>query len=176
MFWAQKEATPTRRVAIGQGFDVHELMPAGEKHTMRLGGVDFPQDHKLHGHSDADVLLHAITDALLGTLAEGDIGQHFNPKDERWRGADSRRFLAHARDMVRDAGGVIQHIDSTVICEAPKIAPHRDAMRAAIAEILGLKLPQVSVKATTTEKLGFTGRGEGIAAQAIATVSLPEVA
>lgn len=169
--WAEKQ--PSQRIAIGQGFDVHELMPAGEKHKMRLGGIDFPHDHKLHGHSDADVLLHAIVDALLGTIAAGDIGQHFNPKDEQWKGADSRQFLTHARDLVRAAGGIIQHIDSTVICEAPKIAPHRDNMREAIAQLLEISVQQVSVKATTTERLGFTGRGEGIAAQAIATVSLP---
>lgn len=172
MEWAETAAT--ERIATAMGFDVHALMPSGERGLMRLGGIDLEDEHTLHGHSDGDVLLHAITDALLGTIADGDIGQHFDPRDDRWKGADSRQFLAHARDRVRAAGGRIQHVDATVICEQPKISPHRDAMRQAIADLLELPLSHVSVKATTTERLGFTGRREGIAAQAIATVMLAE--
>jgi len=162
-----------RRMATGMGFDVHQLMPAGGKHTMRIGGIDIAHDHKLHGHSDADVVLHAVTDALLGALGEGDIGTHFPPGDPQWKGADSRRFVEEAVRLVKARGGIIQHVDTTVICEAPKIGPHREAMRAAMAALLGVPLSYVSVKATTTEKLGFTGRGEGVAAQAVATLSLP---
>lgn len=166
-------ATNPRRIATGSGFDVHQLMPAGEKHKMRMGGIDIEHDHKLHGHSDADVVLHALTDALLGALGEGDIGSHFPPSDARWKGADSKIFIAEAKRLVDARGAFIQHVDITVICEAPKIGPHRDAMRSSIANLLGLPLNYVSVKATTTEQLGFTGRKEGIAAQAVATLSLP---
>lgn len=153
------------------GYDVHRLA-AGEE--LWLGGVLIPHDKGLAGHSDADVALHAITDALLGTICAGDIGMHFPPSDPQWRGAASDRFLDHAASLVRAEGGIIDFIDLTLICEAPKIGPHRDAIRARIAEILQLPLGKVSLKATTTERLGFTGRGEGIAAQAIATIRLPD--
>ena len=154
---------------IGEGWDVHALV-SGRR--LIIGGVHIPFDRGLQGHSDADVLLHAITDALLGCIGEGDIGQHFPPTDERWRGAASWKFLDHAAALVREKGGVINHVDVTLICERPKVGPHRDAMRAKIAEILKIEATRVSVKATTTEGLGFTGRREGIAAQAIATVKL----
>jgi 2-C-methyl-D-erythritol 4-phosphate cytidylyltransferase/2-C-methyl-D-erythritol 2,4-cyclodiphosphate synthase len=137
-----------------------------------LGGVRIPHDNGLAGHSDADVVLHSITDALLGAAVEGDIGQHFPPSDPRWKGASSDRFLAHAADLIRQRGGIIDHVDCTIICETPKVGPHRDAMRARIAEILQLKPGQVSIKATTTERLGFTGRGEGVAAQTVATIRM----
>lgn len=152
------------------GFDVHRL-EAGEE--MWLGGVLIPHDKGLSGHSDADVALHAITDALLGCSGEGDIGTHFPPSDPQWRGAASHRFLEHAASIITAKGGVIDFVDLTLICEAPRIGPHREAMRARIAELLALDPSQVSIKATTTERLGFTGRGEGIAAQACATVRLP---
>jgi len=153
----------------GLGFDVHAF--AGEGPIM-MGGVEVPHDKGLAGHSDADVVLHAITDALLGAAGEGDIGQHFPPSNPQWKGASSDRFLAHAAGLIRDRGGVIDHVDCTVICEAPKVGPHRDAMRTRIAEIMQLKPTQVSIKATTTERLGFTGRGEGVAAQAVATIRM----
>lgn len=162
-----------RRVATGSGFDVHQLMPAGAGHAIRIGGIDIPHDHKLHGHSDADVVLHALVDALLGALGAGDIGSHFPPGDAQWKGADSKIFVHEAVRLVNARGGRIQHVDVTIICEAPKIGPHRDAMRHAIAGLLAVPLSHVSVKATTTEQLGFTGRKEGIAAQAIATLNLP---
>ncbi|WP_300396492.1 bifunctional 2-C-methyl-D-erythritol 4-phosphate cytidylyltransferase/2-C-methyl-D-erythritol 2,4-cyclodiphosphate synthase [uncultured Sphingobium sp.] len=155
---------------VGMGYDVHRLA-AGE--PLWLGGVLVPHDRGLAGHSDADVALHAIVDAVLGALGDGDIGSHFPPSDPQWRGASSDRFLAHARDRVKAHQGRIDHIDLTIICEAPKIGPHREAMRARIAEILEVSIRQVSVKATTTERLGFAGRREGIAAQAVATLSLP---
>jgi 2-C-methyl-D-erythritol 4-phosphate cytidylyltransferase/2-C-methyl-D-erythritol 2,4-cyclodiphosphate synthase len=138
-----------------------------------LGGVLIPHAQGLSGHSDADVALHALTDALLGTIAAGDIGTHFPPSDPQWRGAESGQFLRHAADLIRAQGGEIDFVDVTIICEAPKIGPHRAAMTARIAELLALPAAQVSVKATTTERLGFTGRGEGIAAQAVATVRVP---
>jgi len=155
---------------VGTGFDVHRLGP-GE--TITLCGIEIIHDRTLIGHSDADVGLHAITDALLGAIADGDIGSHFPPSDPQWKGAASDQFLAHARDLVLNRGGRITHIDVTLICEQPKIGPHRPAMRQRIAEIMELPESRVSVKATTSEKLGFTGRGEGIAAQAAATVLLP---
>ena len=155
---------------IGTGFDVHRF---GDGDHVMLCGVAVPHSHGLEGHSDADAGLHAITDALLGTIAAGDIGMHFPPSDEKWRGATSDVFLRHAGKMVADAGGRIVNIDVTLICEAPKIGPHRDAMAARIAEILEIDRGRVSVKATTTEGLGFTGRGEGIAAQASAAVTFP---
>ncbi len=127
----------------------------------------------MSGHSDADVGLHALTDALLGTIAAGDIGTHFPPSDPQWKGADSAQFLQHAATLIADKGGRIDFVDLTLICEAPKIGPHREAMRTRIGALLGLSEDRVSIKATTTERLGFTGRGEGIAAQAVATVSLP---
>jgi 2-C-methyl-D-erythritol 4-phosphate cytidylyltransferase/2-C-methyl-D-erythritol 2,4-cyclodiphosphate synthase len=158
------------RTRSAAGYDVHRLV-AGEE--LWLGGVRIPHDKGLSGHSDADVALHAITDALLGTVAAGDIGTHFPPSDPQWRGADSAQFLTHAAGLIAARGGTIDFIDLTLICEAPKIGPHREAMRARIAALLALAPDQVSIKATTSERLGFTGRGEGIAAQAIATVRLP---
>lgn len=158
-------AIPEYRTA--SGYDVHRLA-VGE--DLWLGGVLIPHDKGLAGHSDADVALHAITDALLGTIAAGDIGTHFPPSDPQWRGADSAQFLRHAASLVEAEGGTITFIDLTLICEAPKIGPHRDAMRARIGDLLRLPTSRVSIKATTTERLGFTGRGEGIAAQAVATV------
>lgn len=155
----------------GFGFDVHAF---SEGSSLWLGGIEIPHSRSLSGHSDADVALHALTDALLGTIGAGDIGTHFPPSDPQWRGAASWRFLDHARQLIVQAGGRIDHVDLTIICEEPKVGPHRPAIRARIAELLGLRQGQVSVKATTTEKLGFTGRREGIAAQAVATVSVPE--
>ena len=154
----------------GTGFDVHRLGP-GDR--VMLCGVAIPHDRGLVGHSDADVGLHALTDALLGAIAAGDIGGHFPPSDPRWRGAASDRFLDHAAGLVRARGGEIVNVDVTLICERPRITPRREAMRARIAGILGVALDRVSVKATTTERLGFTGRAEGIAAQASATVRVP---
>jgi 2-C-methyl-D-erythritol 4-phosphate cytidylyltransferase/2-C-methyl-D-erythritol 2,4-cyclodiphosphate synthase len=154
----------------GMGFDVHAF--AGEGPIM-LGGIAIPHARGLAGHSDADVILHAITDALLGAASLGDIGQHFPPSDAQWKGAASDLFLSHAAQLVRGAGGMIDHVDCTVIAEAPKVGPYRDAMRSRIAAILGLQEQQVSIKATTTEGLGFTGRREGIAAQALASVRMP---
>ncbi len=155
----------------GLGFDVHAF---AEGEELWLGGIQLPHSKGLSGHSDADVVLHALTDALLGTIGAGDIGQHFPPSDPQWRGAASSLFLEHARDMIAARGGVIDHADITIICEAPKIGPYREAMQARIAELLSLPSGRISIKATTTERLGFTGRGEGIAAQAIATVRVPE--
>ncbi|WP_448204777.1 bifunctional 2-C-methyl-D-erythritol 4-phosphate cytidylyltransferase/2-C-methyl-D-erythritol 2,4-cyclodiphosphate synthase [Azospirillum sp. sgz302134] len=157
-------------IRTGMGFDVHRF--TGGDHVT-LCGVRVPHTHKLEGHSDADVGLHALTDAILGALCAGDIGSHFPPSDPQWRGADSGLFLRHAGDLVTARGGRIAHVDVTIICERPKVGPHREAMAARIAEILGMPADRVSVKATTTERLGFTGRGEGIAAQAVATVRLP---
>jgi 2-C-methyl-D-erythritol 4-phosphate cytidylyltransferase/2-C-methyl-D-erythritol 2,4-cyclodiphosphate synthase len=165
-------ALATSDVRTGTAFDAHAFGPGD--HVM-LGGVRIPHDKGLVGHSDADVLLHVLTDALLGAIAEADIGEHFPPSDPRWRGAASERFLAHAVELIRARGGRIVHLDVTAICEAPKLAPHRDAMRAKIAEIAGIGLARVSVKATSTNGLGFLGRGDGIAAMASATVRLPWV-
>jgi 2-C-methyl-D-erythritol 4-phosphate cytidylyltransferase/2-C-methyl-D-erythritol 2,4-cyclodiphosphate synthase len=156
-------------IRIGTGFDVHAFEPGD--HVM-LGGVKVPHGKGLRGHSDADVLLHAITDAVLGTIAEGDIGKHFPPSDPRWRGVSSDRFLAHAVSLLQGRGGRIAHLDATILCEQPKIGPHADAMRASIASIAGTDVSRISIKATTTEGLGFLGRGEGIAAMATATVRL----
>ncbi len=157
-------------VRTGTGFDVHAFGPGD--HVM-LGGVKIPHGKGLSGHSDADVLLHALTDAVLGAIAEADIGKHFPPSDARWRGASSDRFLAHAVSLVTARGGEIAHLDATLLCEAPKVGPHREKICRRIAEIAGIELGRVSVKATTTEGLGFIGRGEGIAAMATATVRLP---
>ncbi|WP_294391857.1 bifunctional 2-C-methyl-D-erythritol 4-phosphate cytidylyltransferase/2-C-methyl-D-erythritol 2,4-cyclodiphosphate synthase [uncultured Sphingomonas sp.] len=157
----------------GLGFDVHAFE---EGDHFWLGGIRISHSRGLSGHSDADVALHALTDALLGTIGDGDIGTHFPPSDPQWRGAPSHRFLTYARERVIVAGGRIDHVDITIICEEPKVGPHRDAIRARVAALLELKEAQVSVKATTTERLGFTGRREGIAAQAVATVRLLEVA
>jgi len=155
---------------VGNGFDVHRFAPGD--HVM-LCGIAVPHGAGLEGHSDADVGLHALTDAILGAIGEGDIGQHFPPGDPRWKGAASHRFLSHARTLVEAQGGRIVHVDVTLILERPRVGPHREAMRQLVAEVLGLPVPRVSVKATTTERLGFLGRGEGIAAQATATVRMP---
>jgi 2-C-methyl-D-erythritol 4-phosphate cytidylyltransferase/2-C-methyl-D-erythritol 2,4-cyclodiphosphate synthase len=157
-------------VRMATGFDVHRFM-AGDGVT--LAGIRIPHDAALEGHSDADVALHALTDAVLGAIGAGDIGQHFPPTEARWKGASSDQFLRHAVSLLRDRGGVLAHLDLTVICERPKVGPHREAMRRSIAEIAGVDPERISVKATTTEGLGFTGRREGIAAQAAATVRLP---
>jgi len=153
----------------GMGFDVHAFSGDG---PLMLGGIEVPHPRGLAGHSDADVVLHAITDALLGAAGLGDIGEHFPPSDARWKGAESSLFLAHAVALVRDKGAMIDHLDCTIIAEAPKVGPHREAMRERIAQIAGLSVEQVSVKATTTEGLGFTGRREGIAAQAVASIRM----
>jgi 2-C-methyl-D-erythritol 4-phosphate cytidylyltransferase/2-C-methyl-D-erythritol 2,4-cyclodiphosphate synthase len=169
--WERAEQLQTARLIsrTGMGFDVHAF--AGEGPVM-LGGIEVPHDRGLAGHSDADVVLHAITDALLGAASLGDIGRHFPPSDPQWKGASSDIFLSHAAGLIRHMGGIIDFVDCTLICEAPKLSPYRDAMRSQIAEILGLSLSRVSIKATTTERLGFTGRGEGIAAQAVATIRM----
>ncbi|HEY6334424.1 MAG TPA: 2-C-methyl-D-erythritol 2,4-cyclodiphosphate synthase, partial [Alphaproteobacteria bacterium] len=155
---------------VGTGFDVHHFGPGD--HVM-ICGLRVPHTHGTVGHSDADVGLHALTDALLGTIGSGDIGSHFPPSDPQWKGQASARFLRHAADLAQAQGAAIVNVDVTIICESPKIGPHREAMRKCVAEILRIDLWRVSVKATTTDKLGFTGRGEGMAAQAIATVRLP---
>jgi 2-C-methyl-D-erythritol 4-phosphate cytidylyltransferase/2-C-methyl-D-erythritol 2,4-cyclodiphosphate synthase len=160
----ENEMPPVR---VGFGYDVHQLADAEE---LWLCGVRIPHDKGLSGHSDADVAIHALVDALLGALGEGDIGQHFPPSDPRWRGASSDRFLAHAAELMSEAGYRLGNADVTIVCEAPKIGPHRDAMRERLGAILGVDKRLVSVKATTTEKLGFTGRSEGIAAQAVASL------
>lgn len=171
--WQRAEHSLNARLVsrTGFGFDVHAF--AGDGPVM-LGGIPVPHDRGLAGHSDADVVLHSITDALLGAAGLGDIGQHFPPSDPQWQGADSRIFLSHAADLIRRTGGIIDFVDCTVICEAPKIGPYRDAMRSKVAEILGLPLTRVSIKATTTERLGFTGRREGVAAQAAATIRMDD--
>ena len=163
--WLAGRLTPR----TGMGFDVHAFADDG---PIMLGGIEIPHARGLAGHSDADVVLHAITDALLGAAGLGDIGEHFPPSDVRWKGADSSLFIAHAVELLREKGAVIDHLDCTVIAEAPKIGPYRQAMRAHIAQIAGLSVEQVSVKATTTEGLGFTGRREGIAAQAVASIRM----
>lgn len=170
--WERAESllAPRMVTRTGMGFDVHAFEGPG---PLIMGGLEIPHDRGLAGHSDADVVLHAITDALLGAAALGDIGQHFPPSDPQWKGAPSDQFLSHAAGLIRGAGGLIDHVDCTVICEDPKIGPHRSAMQARIAQILDLPQSSVSIKATTTERLGFTGRKEGIAAQAIATIRLP---
>jgi 2-C-methyl-D-erythritol 4-phosphate cytidylyltransferase / 2-C-methyl-D-erythritol 2,4-cyclodiphosphate synthase len=159
-------------IRTATGYDVHSF---GDGDHVWLGGVRIPHGRGLTGYSDADAPLHALVDAILGTLADGDIGSHFPPGDPQWKGASSDRFLAFAADRVRKRGGRIAHLDITIICEAPRIGPHRDAMRARIAAIAGVDLDRVAVKATTNEKLGFIGRGEGIAAMATATIRLPTV-
>lgn len=162
-------ANMVSRTALG--FDVHGFT---EGNHLWIGGIRIPHGRSLAGHSDADVGLHALTDALLGTIGEGDIGTHFPPSDPKWRGAASHLFLTHARELVVAKGGRIDHVDLTIICEEPKVGPHRAAIRTRVAELLGLAEAKISIKATTTERLGFTGRREGIAAQALATVRLPE--
>lgn len=166
--FAMPSSTVTR---TGLGYDVHAF---AEGDHVWLCGVQIPHDRTLSGHSDADVGLHALTDAILGALSEGDIGDHFPPSDPQWKGTASHRFLEHAHNLASARNATIHHVDVTLICETPKIGPHRAAMRARIAEILAIPEKSVSVKATTTEKLGFTGRGEGIAAQAIATLGTLE--
>lgn len=150
----------------GSGFDVHRLVPGEE---LWLCGIQIAHDKGLSGHSDADVAMHALTDAILGALALGDIGDHFPPSDPQWRGASSDRFLAHAMQLAQQRGFVLGNADITIICEAPKIGPHKNAMRSRLAQIMAVEVDRISVKATTTEMLGFTGRGEGIAAQAVAS-------
>jgi 2-C-methyl-D-erythritol 4-phosphate cytidylyltransferase/2-C-methyl-D-erythritol 2,4-cyclodiphosphate synthase len=169
--WERAEAIIASRMVprTGMGFDVHGF--AGEGPII-LGGMEVPHPRGLAGHSDADVVLHSITDALLGAAGLGDIGDHFPPSDARWKGASSDRFLIHAAGLIRERGGIIDHVDCTVIAEEPKVGPHRSAMRERIAAILGLRADQVSIKATTTEGLGFTGRREGIAAQAVASIRM----
>jgi 2-C-methyl-D-erythritol 4-phosphate cytidylyltransferase / 2-C-methyl-D-erythritol 2,4-cyclodiphosphate synthase len=157
-------------VRTGNGFDVHAF---GDGDHVMLGGVRIPHTRGVTGHSDADVALHALVDAILGALAEGDIGVHFPPSDPQWRGASSDRFVAFACERVRARSGVIAHLDVTIVCETPRVGPHRDAMRARIAAIAGIPVGRVAVKATTSEKMGFTGRGEGLVAMATATVRLP---
>jgi 2-C-methyl-D-erythritol 4-phosphate cytidylyltransferase/2-C-methyl-D-erythritol 2,4-cyclodiphosphate synthase len=157
-------------VRTGNGFDVHAF---GDGDHVMLAGIRIPNERGVTGHSDADVALHALVDAILGALAEGDIGVHFPPSDPQWRGASSDRFLAFACERVRARSGVIAHLDVTIVCETPRVGPHRDAMRARIAEIADVPIGRVAIKATTSEKMGFTGRGEGIVAMATATVRLP---
>lgn len=159
---------PSLDIRTGSGYDVHQLGPGD---AITLCGLQIPHDKTLIGHSDADVGLHALTDALLGTIGEGDIGSHFPPSDEKWKGASSDRFLAHAVKLVGDSGGKITNLDVTIVCEAPKIGPHRIKMRERIAEICDIDLQRVSVKATTNERIGFIGREEGIAALATASVA-----
>ena len=171
---AQGERTATAAAAwetrVGMGFDVHRFGP-GDR--LMLGGVAVPHERGVVSHSDGDVVLHAIVDALLGAMAAGDIGTHFPPSDDAWRDADSARFVAHALALLAERGGALRHVDVTLICQRPKIGPHRPAMVARLAAVLGLPPSRIGLKATTTERLGFTGRGEGIAAQAVATVRLP---
>lgn len=169
--WDRAETLLASRLIsrTGFGLDVHAFSGEG---PITLGGIAVPYGRGLAGHSDADVILHAITDALLGAAALGDIGQHFPPSDPQWKGAASDRFLAHAAKLIRSCGGIIDHIDCTIICEAPKIGPYRDAMQLRIAQIADVNASQVSVKATTTEGLGFAGRSEGIAVQAVANIRM----
>ena len=164
------QSTSLGDVRTGSGFDVHAFGPGDH---VTLGGIRIPCDKALTGHSDADVALHALTDAILGALADGDIGAHFPPTDPQWRGASSDRFLVFAVDRVRARGGLIAHLDLTIVCEFPRISVHRDTMRANIARLARIDTERVAVKATTSEKLGFTGRGEGIVAYGTATVRLP---
>lgn len=158
-------------IRTGIGYDIHAFDTVGDH--VWLGGIKIPHKRKLQGHSDADVALHALTDAILGALADGDIGVHFPPSDEQWRGAASDRFLAFAVERVKQRGGMVGHLDVAIVCEAPKVNPHRDEMRARIAAIAGISIDRVGVKATTNEKLGSLGREEGIAAYATATIRLP---
>lgn len=154
----------TLNIRIGHGFDVHAF---GEGDHIMLGGVRVPHVCGVLAHSDGDVVLHALCDAMLGALALGDIGKHFPPSDDRWKGADSRAFVRHCDALLRERGWCVGNADVTVICERPKVGPHAEAMRACVAQDLGIGVDAVSIKATTTETLGFTGRGEGIAAQAV---------
>lgn len=167
---AEALAGRMRRTRVGQGYDAHRFGPGS---SVWLCGVEIPHDRSLVGHSDADAGLHALTDALLGAMGEGDIGHYFPPSDPQWKGASSDRFLLYAAQVLAKRGGSVANVDITLICEQPKIGPHREAMRGRVAELLGLPLDAVSVKATTTEGMGFTGRGEGLAAQAIVSVEMP---
>ncbi len=171
-----QEMQRPRRIATGSGLDVHRLLPhdadvPAEQQTIRIGGLDIPHTHYLEGFSDADVALHAATDAILGALGLGDIGQHFPPGDARWKGADSALFIEETRLALLERSAILEHLDLTIICESPKIGPHRNAMRTRLAELLHVEESRINIKATTTEGLGFTGRGEGVMAQAVATVS-----
>ncbi len=173
----QHFSTPAPRFRVGMGYDVHRLLPfaadvPSARQVIRLGGIDVPHTHYLEGHSDADVVLHALTDALLGAIGEGDIGQHFPPSDMQFRQMDSARFVEHACALLAARGWILVNADITLIGERPKISPYRDAMRARIAEILGVESSAVNVKATTTERLGFEGKGEGLAAQAVVSVQV----
>jgi 2-C-methyl-D-erythritol 4-phosphate cytidylyltransferase/2-C-methyl-D-erythritol 2,4-cyclodiphosphate synthase len=168
--FAMAEAYIPRQIRVGQGFDAHRWGPGD---AVRLCGVEIPHDQTLIGHSDADAGLHALTDAILGAMGDGDIGDHFPPTDPQWKGASSDLFLIHAVERLTARGGNLVNVDVTLICERPKVKPHRQAMRERLAELLALPLDAVSVKATTTEAMGFTGRGEGLAAQALATIELP---
>jgi 2-C-methyl-D-erythritol 4-phosphate cytidylyltransferase / 2-C-methyl-D-erythritol 2,4-cyclodiphosphate synthase len=172
MRMAEKLLTQATETRTGMGYDVHEFEPSPNG-LIRLGGIDIPHPEKLKGHSDADVILHALTDALLGTIGEGDIGQLFPPSDMQWKNADSEIFLKEAARRIAAKGGKIINADITVICETPKIGPHRESMQKRISDILGLTPSRIGLKATTSEGLGFTGRREGIVAQAVATVTLP---
>jgi 2-C-methyl-D-erythritol 4-phosphate cytidylyltransferase / 2-C-methyl-D-erythritol 2,4-cyclodiphosphate synthase len=167
---AEKQLTQHHKPRTAMGYDVHRF---GEGDHIMLGGIKIPHSHGIIAHSDGDVALHALTDALLGSLAMGDIGTHFPPSDPQWKNAASADFLIFARDAIHTKSGTIAHVDLTLVCERPKITPHRDAIRQSIAMLLKIDISSVSVKATTTEGLGFTGRAEGIAAQAVATVLLP---
>ena len=168
---AERRLAPALSVRVGTGYDVHAFT-AGDH--VWLGGVRIPHSHGIDAHSDGDVILHALTDAILGALADGDIGTHFPPSDPQWRGASSDRFLAHAVTRLRARGGRIDHLDISLVCEAPRVGPHREAIRARIAEIAGVSVDRVGLKATTSERMGFVGRREGLAALATATVRLPE--
>ena len=168
--FAVAEALISRQTRVGQGFDAHRWGPGT---SVWLCGVEIPHDQTLIGHSDADAGLHALTDAILGAMGDGDIGDHFPPTDLQWKGASSDRFLTHAVERLAARGGRLVNVDVTLICERPKVKPHRQAMRERLAVLLALPLDAVSVKATTTEAMGFTGRGEGLAAQAMATIELP---
>lgn len=169
--FAMTGAARTEEYRTGQGYDVHRLVPGD---GVTLAGVRIPHDRSLHGHSDADVALHALTDALLGTIGAGDIGDHFPPSDPQWRGAASAQFVEHAVGLVRARGGRVVNADITLVCEAPKVGPHRAAMQGTVAALLGVSADRVGVKATTNERLGFLGRAEGIAAMAVATVAFPK--
>ena len=168
-FEMQQQANLTD-IRVGNGFDVHAFEPGD---SVILCGIPIQHSAKLKGHSDADVAMHSLTDAILGAIGEGDIGAHYPPSDPQWKGTDSSVFLKGAADLVKQRGGIINHGDITIICEEPKLRPHIDTMRARLAEILGMQIERISVKATTSEQLGFTGRREGIAAMATATVRLP---
>jgi len=169
LIMAETIAAAAKTTRVGQGVDAHRFGPGD---GVWLCGVKIPHDQTLIGHSDADAGLHALTDAILGAIGEGDIGQHFPPTDPKWKGAASSLFLKHAADLAAARGGRIVHLDITLICERPKIGPHRQAMRETLSALLGLPLANISVKATTTEGMGFTGRGEGLVAQAIATIEI----